>query len=96
MPIDKNRYPPDWEARAERIKERDQYTCQHCQATAEADGVVLTVAHLDHDETNWEVEDDRLLTLCASCHLRYDAPDNAMRRRYGKQYRDNQYSLFNL
>lgn len=94
MPIDKKRYPPDWEERSDRIKQRDDFTCRHCGATAEQEGVVLTCAHLDHDETNWEVKDDRLITLCAPCHLRYDAPDNAMRRAYGKNYRDNQFSLF--
>lgn len=56
---------------------------------------VLTVAHLDHDETNWEVKDERLLTLCATCHLRYDLADNQRRKQYGKHYRDNQLLLFN-
>lgn len=93
MPIDKNRYPPDWDITVTRIRIRDKYTCQHCGATAD-DNVVLTTAHLDHDETNWAVTDERLATLCAPCHLRYDAPDNAKRRAYGKNYRDNQYSLF--
>lgn len=92
MPIDPNRYPPDWDDRSRRIKERDNYTCQLCGATRE-DGVVLTCAHLDHDETNWEVADDRLATLCAACHLRYDAKDNAKRRSYGKHSRDCQMAL---
>lgn len=35
--------------------------------------VVLTIAHLDHDETNWNVEWDRLQAMCQICHLRYDA-----------------------
>jgi hypothetical protein len=35
--------------------------------------VVLTISHLDHDETNHEVTDDRLKALCQICHLRYDA-----------------------
>lgn len=35
--------------------------------------VVLTVAHLDHDETNVTVQLDRLRALCQACHLRYDA-----------------------
>ena len=41
--------------------------------------VVLTVAHLDHDETNHNVKDDRLKALCQACHLRYDASEK-MRR----------------
>ena len=94
MPIDKKRYPPDWDERSERIKIRDNYTCQHCPAKKGDEGVVLTCAHLDHDETNWNVSDDRLATLCAPCHLRYDRGDNSMRKKFGKNYRDNQRTLF--
>ena len=42
--------------------------------------VVLTVAHLDHDEDNHDVKDERLAALCQLCHLRYDAPEKARRR----------------
>lgn len=42
--------------------------------------VVLTVAHLDHDELNHDVQDDRLMAMCQWCHLRYDAPEKARRR----------------
>lgn len=41
--------------------------------------VVLTVAHLDHDETNHEVKLDRLKALCQACHLRYDAREKYRR-----------------
>jgi len=41
--------------------------------------VVLTVAHLDHDEENWEVDDDRLKHMCQVCHLRYDAKEKYRR-----------------
>jgi len=43
--------------------------------------VVLTVAHLDHDEENEEVADDRLRAMCQLDHLRYDALEKARRRR---------------
>ena len=42
--------------------------------------VVLTIAHLDHDETNHEVSDDRLKALCQLCHLRYDAKEKYRRK----------------
>lgn len=42
--------------------------------------VVLTVAHLDHDEVNHDVKDDRLKAACQLCHLRYDAKEKARRR----------------
>ena len=99
MPINKERYPPDWDARSARIRQRDNHTCQHCGYEAgleDEEGRVrtLTVAHLDHDESNWEVSDHRLTTLCDACHLRYDAGDNATRRKYGKYYKDNLGNLF--
>ena len=42
--------------------------------------VVLTIAHLDHDETNWDVKDERLASLCQICHLKYDAKEKYNRR----------------
>jgi glyoxylase-like metal-dependent hydrolase (beta-lactamase superfamily II) len=41
--------------------------------------VVLTVAHLDHDETNHDVPDDRLMAMCQYCHLNYDASEKYRR-----------------
>ena len=41
--------------------------------------VVLTVAHLDHDEENENVPIDRLAHLCQACHLRYDAKEKYRR-----------------
>lgn len=41
--------------------------------------VVLTIAHLDHDEMNHEVSDDRLKAACQLCHLRYDAKEKYRR-----------------
>lgn len=47
--------------------------------------IVLTIAHLDHDETNWSVTDERLMAMCQRCHLRYDAPEKARRKREKNQ-----------
>lgn len=47
--------------------------------------VVLTVAHLDHDEENHNIKDERLRALCQLCHLRYDAPEKARRRKNKKK-----------
>lgn len=41
--------------------------------------VVLTVAHIDHDETNHDVADDRLRAWCQYCHLNYDASEKYRR-----------------
>lgn len=42
--------------------------------------VILTIAHLDHDESNLEVKDDRLKALCQLCHLRYDVEEKKKRK----------------
>ena len=55
--------------------------------------VVLTVAHLDHDEWNHEVQDNRLAALCQKCHLTYDRADNERRKRYGKHYAKQQLRI---
>ena len=41
--------------------------------------VVLTIAHLDHDETNHDVSYDRLAALCQPCHINYDAQEKVRR-----------------
>jgi hypothetical protein len=41
--------------------------------------VILTIAHLDHDENNHQVSDDRLAAMCQLCHLRYDAKEKYRR-----------------
>lgn len=43
--------------------------------------VVLTIAHLDHDEDNEFVTDDRLMAMCQYCHLNYDKSEKKRRRK---------------
>jgi len=94
MPIDYSKYPPDWKEIVARIKERENHCCQFCgienyslniSKAGSVYKIVLTVAHLDHDETNWEVQDERLAALCQPCHLKYDAPEKAFRRNQKKE-----------
>jgi len=49
--------------------------------------VILTVAHLDHDETNPHPDPKRLRALCQRCHLTYDREDN-LRRRQMREMRE--------
>lgn len=63
------------------------------QALSPAIMVVLTVAHLNHDEWNHEVKDADLAALCQRCHFRYDRHDNQQRKKYGKQFKKNQLSI---
>lgn len=50
--------------------------------------VVLTIAHLDHDEENHNVKIERLIALCQKCHLNYDIPEKKKRRRNKKAVKD--------
>lgn len=50
--------------------------------------IILTVAHLDHDETNHDVKDERLRALCQRCHLRYDRKEK-MKRKAEKKYKNS-------
>lgn len=43
--------------------------------------VIITIAHLDHDETNHNVTDDRLKAMCQLCHLRYDVEEKKRRKK---------------
>ena len=42
--------------------------------------IIITIAHLDHDELNHNVTDDRLMAMCQICHLRYDAKEKMQRK----------------
>ena len=44
--------------------------------------VILTVAHLDHDETNHHISLNRLKDMCQYCHLNYDAKEKYRRRNH--------------
>ena len=76
MPCDYSRYPPDWKERRERILKRAENCCELCGVAnysyRNGARIVLTIAHLDHDEDNWKVSDERLRAWCQRCHNRYD------------------------
>ncbi len=42
--------------------------------------VVLTVGHINHDETNWDIMDKDLKHMCQWCHLNYDAQEKYKRK----------------
>ena len=120
MPIDYNKYPPNWKSEiVPRILERAGDKCEFCgtknhsfvwsvklwikdvkrykfktiwfntesgakrmkgiAGKSKQVYVVLTIAHLDHDEENHEVTDERLRALCQYCHLNYDAKEKYRR-----------------
>lgn len=54
--------------------------------------IVLTIAHLDHDPTNWNVSYDRLAALCQRCHFSYDRGGRYIKPR--KKSSNKQTKLF--
>lgn len=57
---------PEWQKKRLKIFERDDFTCQLCLDNKEQ----LHVHHKSYDKNTkaWEYNDDRLVTLCATCH----------------------------
>ena len=99
MPINYADYPDNWNEIRERILKRANHCCEHCGVpnyTVKSNGtkVVLTIAHLDHDKENHDVKDERLAALCQKCHLGYDLSRHIENRKYGRNFRRNQYKLF--
>jgi len=76
MPLDRSKYPDDWDEISLRVREAAAWRCEFCGAQngkvhlETGSKVVLTVAHLDHDTSNNAVRN--LRALCQRCHLRYD------------------------
>lgn len=56
--------------------------------------VVLTVAHLDHDSANHNVQIDRLRAWCQRCHLNYDREHHRENFRKNRATKTGQQSLF--
>jgi hypothetical protein len=83
-PENKSKYPANWTEITERIKwERAGGRCEMLTLDGErctarhgmrhpwtGSIVVLTTAHLDHDESN--CDDENLRAACQCCHNRYD------------------------
>ncbi|MDR0835938.1 MAG: hypothetical protein LBN11_05090 [Tannerella sp.] len=89
MPLDRSKYPPDWEEISRRIRfGRAANRCEECGAEnykphPRTKGVVsLSVAHLNHD--TMDNRDENLKALCQFCHLKHDRLDNKRRKKYGK------------
>jgi 5-methylcytosine-specific restriction endonuclease McrA len=86
MPMQRSRYPKDWESISLSIRERDAWRCVFCGAQQgqphplTGSRVVLTVAHL-HDPNPMNCAQENLGSLCQSCHNRLDAPMRAIHAR---------------
>jgi len=101
MPIDYSKYPPNWKTEIRpAILERADNKCEFCgiaNYTIKPNGtkVILTIAHLDHDSSNKDVQLDRLAALCQACHLAYDMNRHVLKRKFGLDFFKRQFNLFN-
>lgn len=90
----RERYPDDWQEIRAAVRERSRGRCEckgecgvshrtsvdsRCPQLHGAQGVVLTVAHLDHTPETRDLT--KLRHYCQGCHNRYDAPHRAQTRR---------------
>jgi 5-methylcytosine-specific restriction endonuclease McrA len=107
MPIRAERaalYPKNWKQIRAAILERAGHACEgsprfpKCRAVnyephpETGSKVVLTIAHLDHDETISDPE--RLRAFCQRCHLTYDAAHHAKNAAETRRRKKAQFDLF--
>lgn len=85
MPMDRTKYPDDWDAIACGVKCAVGWKCQKCGLQCREPGDpfdthkrTLTVAHINHVEGDCRPEN--LVALCPACHLRYDMERKKLQR----------------
>jgi 5-methylcytosine-specific restriction endonuclease McrA len=85
MPMDRSKYPPEWNGIAKQIKEQAEWQCEQCGLKCRRPGEqfdthkrTLTVAHINHVEMDCRPEN--LVALCPRCHLAYDQTRKRMQR----------------
>lgn len=90
MPMDKTRYPANWDAVALRIKVAADWICQDCNMQCRRPGEAfdthrrtMSVHHLGaarddgspgDPHDKQDIRPVNLLALCSACHLRRDLP----------------------
>ena len=86
MPMERERYPEQWEQIAREKKESVGWICERCGKQCRRPGEpfdthkrTLTVAHLNHKPE--DLRPENLCAMCAPCHLRYDAQHHAETRK---------------
>jgi 5-methylcytosine-specific restriction protein A len=66
-----------WRNKSIAIRQRDTYLCQACRANGRITYENLEVHHIIPIASNWDLrlEDDNLITLCATCHTLAECGD---------------------
>ena len=93
----------EWKSIRSRILDRARHCCEgtphHPDCEAEnyqphpetGSKVILTIAHMDWDETN--NEDTNLRALCQRCHNKWDAPERRKNAARTRRLKSNQIDL---
>lgn len=91
MPMDRSRYPDNWQEIADFVKSRAGWQCQTCKRYCRRPGQpldthrrTLTVHHIDGNPANCEMEN--LIAVCAPCHLQLDAQRHAAHARETRRH----------
>ncbi len=99
MPMDRSKYPDNWDDIAAAVKEAAGWKCEKCKLQCRFPGDefdthkrTLTVAHINHVES--DCRDENLVALCPACHLAYDETRKAMQRLAKKRIKQS-VPLFN-
>ncbi len=71
--ISENEYPKEFNNELkDKIRKRDDYTCQNCSMTEEEQlivlGYILSIHHIDYNKEN--CDEKNLITLCLWCNIR--------------------------
>lgn len=66
--------------------ESEQWTFEY---NRKATKIILTIAHLDHDKLNHDVDLTRLAALYQKCHLGHDINHHVRNRKYGRNHNNN-------
>jgi len=93
MPISPNKkknYVGWWKQLREWILQRADNRCEFCgvknySIRKNGSKVILTIAHLDHDETHGDPS--RLAALCQACHNKWDGKYRALNRKRNADYK---------
>ena len=94
MPIDRKKYPANWEKLSRIVKDEADWKCEECGMQCRRPGEpfdthkrTLTVAHLNHRP--WDCRRENLKALCSGCHLRYDAKHHATTMKVNKMTKNS-------
>jgi hypothetical protein len=95
---DESLYASNFRRRADWLKRRKKYTCEHCGAKQGEERmnkygciykVKIAAAHVNHDPRNPRA---KLMILCSACHAKYDAMQHGkqVKRTYHRKQREAQ------